>query len=538
MEGPMQVEEASGTGVDRPIASGMSGDIKDVPSADDQQPNVPDTTGGARATSSSSGTAKAPASKKSAAKAKSGAAAAMKKKQAPKNAGGPKKAASADGVASSDKVPVRKRDQKQKEVVDTTSNATASEGVTVAEKTISIHVEEHGEDEEPQKSNVALTANKGPNEPSATSSSAAREDHRAAAEISSKKKSKIKELAHRPPPVFDARALPVLRLDKQNLTLSPNHVNLATSNPSSSSSSFAQQQAQVTMYGQLPSFPDEDIILGIDEAGRGPVLGPMVYGLAYAPETADLQSLIASELDDSKKLTITQRADMFEAVRAKVGWIAHISSADRLSRDMTGATRVSLNLIAQNATTAMIREVLAAPNVARKVRGLYVDTVGDPERYTRVLKDLFPQIPTIIVAKKADSLYKIVSAASVVAKVVRDGLLEDFQFPERNVEIVTRDFGCGYPGDKATIRWMEKNMQHVFGFPRLVRFSWETTAKMMEKNCANVDFHEEEDPTAKESSTASAKQLPITAYFAKVAQPPRKSAFLMRGLNIVTTNQW
>eukprot|EP00392_Amoebophrya_sp_AT5.2_P015707 g15923.t1 len=320
------------------------------------------------------------------------------------------------------------------------------------------------------------------------------------------------------------------------------------------------------MYGMLPSFPDDNIIIGIDEAGRGPVLGPMVYGLAFAPENADLKELIATELDDSKKLSLQQRESMFENVQKNVGWIAHVSSAERLSRDMTGNTKVSLNLIAQHATVNSIKYVLQQrnKNAFKKVSALYVDTVGDPERYQRILKDAFPQIPTVVVAKKADSLYKIVSAASVVAKVVRDGLLEHHQFSEERVQevqehpgassssesrsqeengistgrgggvrITSRDFGCGYPGDKTTIKWLEKNLQHVFGFPKLVRFSWETADRMMEKNCAAVEFYEEA-PGEANGGASGGRQLPLTAFFAKPSQPARKKAFLSRGLGIAT----
>lgn len=46
-----------------------------------------------------------------------------------------------------------------------------------------------------------------------------------------------------------------------------------------------------------------------------------------------------------------------------------------------------------------------------------MDTVGDPAKYQGKLANLFPNIPTIVVSKKADSIYPVVSAASICAKV-------------------------------------------------------------------------------------------------------------------------
>jgi ribonuclease H2 subunit A len=71
--------------------------------------------------------------------------------------------------------------------------------------------------------------------------------------------------------------------------------------------------------------------------------------------------------------------------------------------------------------------------------------VGSAEKYQAKLSLLFPDID-ITVAKKADSLYPVVSAASICAKVTRDALLHSWKFLE-NVD-VDRNFGSGYPGGR------------------------------------------------------------------------------------------
>ena len=74
---------------------------------------------------------------------------------------------------------------------------------------------------------------------------------------------------------------------------------------------------------------------------------------------------------------------------------------------------------------------------------IYVDTVGTPEKYQAKLKQLFPGID-ITVSKKADSLYPIVSAASICAKVIRDHILKYWTPVEKDLNMSNK-FGSGYP---------------------------------------------------------------------------------------------
>ncbi|KAF0912102.1 hypothetical protein E2562_012998 [Oryza meyeriana var. granulata] len=103
---------------------------------------------------------------------------------------------------------------------------------------------------------------------------------------------------------------------------------------------------------------------------------------------------------------------------------------------------------------------------------VYIDTVGDVERYRIKLTEKFPGIK-FVVAKKADNLFPVVSGASIVAKVTRDRALRNWVFDEtaQNMHMNT---GSGYPGDPATKQWLEDHKHPIFGFPTLVRFSWGT----------------------------------------------------------------
>ncbi len=79
-----------------------------------------------------------------------------------------------------------------------------------------------------------------------------------------------------------------------------------------------------------------------------------------------------------------------------------------------------------------------------------MDTVGIPESYQKKLLDRFPNL-SITVAKKADSLYPVVSAASICAKVTRDRMVKEWTFVESGIEVPEKGWGSGYPGGEDNV---------------------------------------------------------------------------------------
>ena len=193
--------------------------------------------------------------------------------------------------------------------------------------------------------------------------------------------------------------------------------------------------------------PGTPVMLGIDEAGRGPVLGPMVYGCAYCPLSRE-KDLKSSGYADSKTLTEEQRENLFEKICAceYVGWSVEVISAARLSEHMLRVKKYNLNLISHDSAAGLVRRTLA---LGVNVSKVFVDTVGDPDKYQAKLSGMFPSIE-FKVAKKADSLFPCVSAASICAKVVRDRDIKAWKPSESNQAHTAVALGSGYPADPFT----------------------------------------------------------------------------------------
>ncbi|XP_008787589.1 ribonuclease H2 subunit A [Phoenix dactylifera] len=220
----------------------------------------------------------------------------------------------------------------------------------------------------------------------------------------------------------------------------------------------------------LPEWASEPCIMGIDEAGRGPVLGPMVYGCLYCARSFQ-KTLASLNFADSKTLKEEKREELFEKLKAdsSLGWEVDVIDPRELSAKMLQRVKINLNEISHNSAIGLVSRVL---NMGVLLTEVYVDTVGDAEKYRIKLSERFPGV-NFVVAKKADSLYPVVSGASIVAKVTRDRALRDWILDE-SADNMHRNFGSGYPGDPGTKAWLDHHMHPVFGFPTLVRFSWGT----------------------------------------------------------------
>jgi ribonuclease HII len=228
---------------------------------------------------------------------------------------------------------------------------------------------------------------------------------------------------------------------------------------------------------------DDVIIVGLDEAGRGPVLGPMVISLVKASKK-DLKNLDELGLKDSKKLSKNRRKELFKIIMENYDVRSIIFEAKDIDKLMN---KTNLNKIELMAFSKLINGVLKeeCPNYkyknnvnCHKIVEIYIDACSSNEKafYNQIKSKLIVHNKNIkiIAEHKADDNYKIVSAASIIAKVIRDNIIE-------NYKSIYGEIGSGYPSDKITINYLKKYVQEHGTLPEIARASWKTSKSILKE---------------------------------------------------------
>jgi ribonuclease HII len=198
----------------------------------------------------------------------------------------------------------------------------------------------------------------------------------------------------------------------------------------------------------------ESYIAGLDESGRGPVIGPLVVCCAYCKREHE-KKLNKLAKNDSKALTPAQRKETFEKLRkfCEFKWV-EISATD-LNKLME---RMSLNDIEAQMMAALASKL--------KNADIMIDM---PDRYGWTFRKRMKKFgcERFEAEHKADEKYPIVAAASICAKLMRDEKLEKIK------KQVGFDFGSGYPGDERT-RDALKDKDAIAKLKPFIRQKWKT----------------------------------------------------------------
>ncbi|MDD4253864.1 MAG: ribonuclease HII [Methanofollis sp.] len=204
------------------------------------------------------------------------------------------------------------------------------------------------------------------------------------------------------------------------------------------------------------------MICGVDEAGKGAVLGPMVIGAVGCERETDLPAGVR----DSKVLTPRKRERLYAEITGSFPWgVVKIPAAeiDRLRQEMT------MNTLVARGHADAVRTLIPTPLTA------YVDACDvNEERYGSTVAALLGGACTVVSRNHGDALFPVVSAASIVAKVTRDRAIEA-------LHAEAGDIGSGYPSDQTTITYLKDYIAGHGMPPACARQSWETVTRLMDR---------------------------------------------------------
>ncbi|MDE1728220.1 MAG: ribonuclease HII [Thaumarchaeota archaeon] len=195
------------------------------------------------------------------------------------------------------------------------------------------------------------------------------------------------------------------------------------------------------------------LVCGVDDAGRGSVLGPLVIS-GISIEQKNIKQLVKIGVKDSKQLSPQSREKLYGQILSIVEGY-HVAKISPKTIDKS----VSKNLLNK----------LEADYMAKVIKKLeadssYVDSCDvNPKRFGLYISNI-TKTGKIISSHHADRKYPVVSAASIIAKVNRDRAIEKLR--------KSHDLGSGYPSDPKTMWFIKEWISKNGNVPEFVRKSW------------------------------------------------------------------
>lgn len=182
---------------------------------------------------------------------------------------------------------------------------------------------------------------------------------------------------------------------------------------------------------ELPFRAEHPLLCGVDEAGRGPLCGPVVAGAVILPDGFDV-----SLLNDSKKLSEKKRDALYDMIVSSCDWAAGIATPEEID---------AYNIL--NATfLAMCRAVEGLKNAPS-----FALVDGN-----KIPKGLSVPAQAVV---KGDAKCPSVSAASVIAKVTRDRIMEELALQYPQYELAKHK---GYPTKEHYRRILEYGIAPIY----------------------------------------------------------------------------
>ena len=199
------------------------------------------------------------------------------------------------------------------------------------------------------------------------------------------------------------------------------------------------------------------LICGIDEAGRGPVIGPLVMcGLVIKEE--DEKELVRLKVKDSKLLTKNKREFLFDKIEdVSEKYKIVVVEPPEIDRAVHYHDGLNLNKLEARKSADILNEL----NPDKSIIDAPSNNIKSYKRY--LMRFIKNKDIEIILEHKADFNYPVVSAASILAKVTRDNEIEKIK---KQIGI---DFGSGYMTDPKTVEFLKNNFEK---YEQIFRKSW------------------------------------------------------------------
>ena len=225
----------------------------------------------------------------------------------------------------------------------------------------------------------------------------------------------------------------------------------------------------------------ENLILGIDEAGRGCVIGPLFIAGFLIDESDYLADRLNSlGVCDSKMLVAKKREEIAKEIK-KIAVGYKVSKISPKLLDSFSINELEIKFSAQLIGRFSPHKVyLDVPATGRGIKKY----CGSVASFCSI------QPARIIGANKMDSTNIATASASILAKSER----------EKHIKILKKkygDFGSGYPSDPKTIIWLKSWRKNHKEWPSIVRKKWNTLNKLQVSNPKKQINHKSEIPISK-----------------------------------------
>ena len=195
-------------------------------------------------------------------------------------------------------------------------------------------------------------------------------------------------------------------------------------------------------------------IAGIDENGRGSLVGPLVI-TCFIVEEGEVEKLKGFGVRDSKKLSKEKREEIFEKLKNYEFYYELILP-------------IEIDVFLKNGSLNDLEAIYMAKLINRTdAKKYFIDSPSNPKKFKEKVESHLKRSVELVVENKMDEKNLVVAAASIIGKVIRDREIKKIE------EEIKEEIGSGYPGDEKTIRFLENALKNKKNYD-FIRKSWVT----------------------------------------------------------------